>query len=282
VIREIQKKDGFIVDMDGVLYDGGAAIPGAREFLTWLQKSGKRFLLLTNSSDKLPIELSRKINRITGLQIGPENFYTSALSTARWLGAQTDREKTAYVIGDPGLVQALYEEGFAMDDVSPSFVVVGETKSLNYEMMATAINLVRKGASFVATNLDFFDKMFHNNGPPAPSGSTVKLPINVVPSTGTIAAPIAAATGVKPFFLGKPNPLMMRIALQRLGVPRENAIVIGDRMDTDILAGVESEIDTILVLSGVTDSVSDLHPYAYRPKYYFSSLGQLLLPGDSS
>lgn len=277
VVAALLQKDGFIVDMDGVLYDGGEPIEGSRQFLTWLLQSGKRFLLLTNSSGWLPIELSRKIKRVMRLDIPEQHFYTSGQSTARWLGRQDDREKTAYVIGDPGLVNALYEEGFTMDDNSPSFVVVGETRSYHYDQLVTAINLVRKGASFIATNPDLFDKKEHR---PTYSELGIRIPTSIIPACGTLCAPITAATGIKPFFLGKPNPLMMRIALDKLGVPREQALVIGDRMDTDILAGVESEIDTVLVLSGVTESAADLFPYAFRPKYYFKNLGSLTPPSS--
>ena len=273
ILEEISKKEGFIIDMDGCIYDGGVAIEGAAAFLQWLLDSQKRFLLLTNSSGWLPAELSAKVRRIMGVHVPCDNFYTSGQSTARWLGRQEDRDKTAYVIGDPGLVNALYEEGFTMDDNSPTYVVVGETRNYHYEHLVTAINLIRKGSSFIATNPDLFDKKEHR---PSFDALGQRIPTAILPACGTLTAPITAATGIRPFCLGKPNPLMIRTALTKLEVPREKSIVIGDRMDTDILAGVESEIDTALVLTGVTESKADLYPYAFRPKYYFKSLGSMV------
>src|SRR3989338_2682304 len=160
-----------------------------------------------------------------------------------------------------------------MDDNSPTYVVVGETRNYHYENLVTAINLIRKGSSFIATNPDLFDKKEHRI---VYDHLGQRIPTSILPACGTLTSPITAATGIKPFCLGKPNPLMIRTALNKLGVPREKSLVIGDRMDTDILAGVESEIDTALVLTGVTETLFDLYPYAFRPKYYFKNLAGLI------
>jgi len=253
----IGAKAGFICDMDGVLYHGNTLLPGAGEFVAWLTAADKKYLFLTNSSAKSPRELSEKLARL-GLEVGPERFYTSAMATASFLASQCPGG-SCYVIGEPGLIHALYEVGFSMDDVSPDYVVIGETAGYNYDRITHAIRLVRRGARLIGTNPDL-------TGP---------VEGDIVPATGSLMAPIEMASGCRAYYTGKPNPLMMRIALQRLGCRREETIIIGDRMDTDILAGIEAEIDTILVLTGVT-TAEDLRLFAYRPRYVYASIGAIV------
>jgi NagD protein len=250
----IEAKTGFICDMDGVLYQGNVLLPGAKQFVAWLTVAGKKYLFLTNSSARSPRELSEKLERM-GLEVSPQQFYTSAMATASFLASQCPGG-SCYVIGEPGLINALYEAGFSMDDVAPDYVVVGETAGYNYDRITHAIRLVRKGARLIGTNTDL-------TGP---------VEGDIVPATGSLMTPIELASGHRAYYTGKPNPLMMRIALQKLGCRREETIIIGDRMDTDIIAGIEAQIDTILVLSGVT-SEADLPQFAYRPRYVYASIG---------
>ncbi len=249
-------KRGLLSDMDGVIYHGNQLLPGVAEFMKWIKESGMEFLFLTNSSERTPRELREKLLRL-GLDVSVENFYTSALATAAFLKSQ-DPGGTAYVIGGNGLVNALYEAGFAMNEVNPDYVVVGETHSYTYDTITQAINLVRKGARLIGTNPDLTGPSEHG----------------VVPATGAIISPIELATGRKAYFVGKPNPLMMRQALKRLGCRREESVIVGDRMDTDIIAGIESEIDTILVLSGVT-ALEDLPRFPYQPHFVVNGVGQI-------
>jgi len=252
----IRDKRGFICDMDGVLYHGDKLIPGSKEFVQWLADRGKRYLFLTNSSQKSPRELSEKLKRL-GLTVGVEHFYTSAMATAAFLVSQHPGG-TAYVIGEPGLTNALYEAGFSIDDVSPDYVVVGETSTYNYDRISRAVLLVRNGARLIGTNPDVTDR--------AEEG--------IIPATGSLVAPIELASGRKAYYTGKPNPLMMRTGLHRLGCRREETVIIGDRMDTDIIAGIEAGIETVLVLTGVT-SEKDLEEFAYRPDHVVRSVGDL-------
>ncbi len=247
-------KAGFICDMDGVVYHGNRLLPGAQEFVAWLQKNDKKYLFLTNSSERSPRELHQKLARM-GIDVEEEHFYTSALATAEFLAAQTNG-CSAYVIGEAGLINALYNAGITMNDVNPEYVVVGESPSYSFAKIEKAVQLVRAGARLVGTNPDLTG--------PGENG--------VTPACGSLIAPIELATGSKAYFAGKPNPLMMRQAIKRLGCRREESVIIGDRMDTDIVAGVESEIDTVLVLSGVT-SMEDLHQFAYRPKMILEGVG---------
>ena len=252
----IRKKAGFIIDMDGVIYHGNRLLPGVPEFVSWLQSQQKKFLFLTNSSQSSPRELHQKLARL-GIEVGEEHFYTSALATASFLASQRPHG-SAYVIGETGLTNALYEAGFTMNDVNPDYVVVGETKSYNYDTITHAVRLVLKGARLIGTNPDVTG--------PTEGG--------LVPATGALLAPIELATGAKAYFVGKPNPLIMRHALKKLGCEREEAAIIGDRMDTDIIAGIESEIETILVLTGVT-AEADLQKFAYRPDHILPNVGAI-------
>ena len=252
----LRNKKGFICDMDGVIYRGNTLLPGVKEFVAWLEKNEKRFLFLTNSSERSPKELRQKLARM-GLDIGEEHFYTSALATASFLARQMPG-CTAYVIGAPGLVNALYDRGITMNDVDPDYVIVGESASYNYEMISKAAQLVMAGARLIATNSDLTG--------PAESG--------LVPACRALVAPVELATGKKAYFMGKPNPLMMRTGLQMLGVHSEEAAMVGDRMDTDVIAGTESGLTTVLVLSGCT-SRAEVDDYPYRPNYILNGVGDI-------
>ncbi len=247
-INAIRKKPAFICDMDGVIYHGNRLLDGAADFVNWLKSEGKRYLFLTNSSERSPRELQQKLARL-GLDVGAEHFYTSALATANFLASQK-ADGSAYVIGEAGLINALYEVGYTMNDVSPDYVVVGESRNYNLETIYHAVSLVRGGARLIGTNPDI-------------TGPTER---GIVPATGALITPIALASEAEPYFIGKPNPLMMRSALKRLEARREDTIIIGDRMDTDIKSGIESEIETVLVLTGVTD-LSGIEEFAYRPRH---------------
>ncbi len=255
-LEELRARKGFICDMDGVIYLGNQLLPGVAEFVNWLNENDKRFLFLTNSSERSPKELQQKLQRM-GLDIGEEHFYTSALATAAFLKKQAPG-CTAFVIGAPGLLNALYDVGVTMNDVDPDYVIVGETASYNYEVITKAVRLVLNGARLIATNSDL-------TGP---------TEFGIAPACRSLVAPIELATGKKAYFMGKPNPLMMRTGLQLLGVHSEEAAMVGDRMDTDVIAGMESGLATVLVLSGCT-SRTDVNDYPYRPTYILNGVGDI-------
>ena len=255
-LEELRTRKGFICDMDGVIYLGNQLLPGVAEFVNWLNENDKRFLFLTNSSERSPKELRQKLQRM-GLDIGEEHFYTSALATAAFLKKQAPG-CTAFVIGAPGLLNALYDVGVTMNDVDPDYVIVGETASYNYEVITKAVRLVLNGARLIATNSDL-------TGP---------TEFGIAPACRSLVAPIELATGKKAYFMGKPNPLMMRTGLQLLGVHSEEAAMVGDRMDTDVIAGMESGLATVLVLSGCT-SRTDVNDYPYRPTYILNGVGDI-------
>ena len=255
-LEELRARKGFICDMDGVIYLGNQLLPGVAEFVNWLNENDKRFLFLTNSSERSPKELQQKLQRM-GLDIGEEHFYTSALATAAFLKKQAPG-CTAFVIGAPGLLNALYDVGVTMNDVDPDYVIVGETASYNYEVITKAVRLVLNGARLIATNSDL-------TGP---------TEFGIAPACRSLVAPIELATGKKAYFMGKPNPLMMRTGLQLLGVHSEEAAMVGDRMDTDVIAGMESGLATVLVLSGCT-SCTDVNDYPYRPTYILNGVGDI-------
>ena len=255
-MERLRSKKAFICDMDGVIYHGNQLLPGVKEFLSWLNTEGKEYLFLTNNSGYSPRELREKLLRL-GLDVSVEHFYTSALATAQFL-AEQNPGGSAYVVGDAGIINALYESGYSMNAVDPDYVVIGETKTYNFETLERAVNLVRRGAKLIGCNPDL-------TGP---------VEGGIAPGTGSLVAPIELSTGKKAYFIGKPNPLMMRNALGRIGVQREETVIIGDRMDTDIVAGVESMIDTVLVLSGVTDE-REIENFAYRPKYVLGGVGEI-------
>ncbi len=256
-IEKIKSKSGFIIDMDGVIYHGNLLLPGVTEFLAWLEEAGKKYLFLTNSPERTPKELHEKLKRL-GINVGEDHFYTSALATASFLANQKPNG-SAYIIGDAGLIHAMYSVGYTVNNVNPDYVVVGDTHGYNFEKIELAVNLVIRGAKLIGTNPDV-------SGP---------VENGITPSTKALIAPIEIASGRTAYYVGKPNPLMMRIALKRLGVKREDTIVIGDRMDTDVLCGLESEIDTLLVLSGITDR-NGIDQFPYRPRYILNGVRDLV------
>jgi len=257
IIEKIKLKNGFICDMDGVIYHGNRLLPGVKEFIKWLKSENKKFLFLTNSSERTPKELQDKLHRM-GINVDENVFYTSALATAQFLSSQKPNG-TAYIIGDAGLINALYNVGYTMNNIDPDYVVMGETRTYSYEKIEHAINLVLKGAKLIGTNPDL-------TGP---------VEDGIVPATKALIAPIELSTGKKAYYIGKPNPLMMRIAIKRLGCLPDESIIIGDRMDTDIIAGIESEIDTILVLSGISTR-EIVKQFPYRPKYILDGVLNLI------
>lgn len=255
---KLADKKGFICDMDGVIYHGDELIPGVKEFISWLKENNKKFLFLTNNSGRAPGELAQKLSRM-GLDVDQSHFYTSALSTADYLAKQKPG-CTAYVVGGAGLINALYDAGILMNDVNPDYVVIGETTNYNFANIAKAVTLVANGAKLIATNPD--------TTCPTEGGA-------IEPACKALVAPIEIATGKQAYFLGKPNPLMMRCGLSLLGCEEEDVAIIGDRMDTDIIAGIESDIDTVLVMTGVTTK-EVMESFPYRPRYILDSVGDVM------
>ncbi|MCC8106202.1 MAG: HAD-IIA family hydrolase [Clostridiales bacterium] len=242
--------------MDGVIYHGNRLLPGVKEFLEWLRANNKQFLFLTNSGQYTPKELQQKLARM-GLDVDETHFYTSALATAHFLKSQAPG-CSAYVMGEHGILNALYDAGITFNDVNPDYVVVGEPSGYSLEMITKAIRLVEKGAKLIGTNYDM-------TGP---------TEYGIAPACRALLAPIELATGKQAYYMGKPNPLMMRTGLKLLGVHSEEAAIIGDRMDTDIIAGIESGLDTVLVLSGVT-SREDCLKFPYRPRLILEGVGDI-------
>ncbi|MDD3290671.1 MAG: HAD-IIA family hydrolase [Eubacteriales bacterium] len=255
-METVRGKKGFIIDMDGVIYHGNKLLPGAKEFVEWLRQKEKTFLFMTNSSSSTPQELQQKLKRM-GMDVGAEHFYTSALATAKFLSVQNPR-CSAYVIGEAGLINALHDAGITMNKINPDYVVVGEGSNYNYDTITQAVRLVMKGAKLIGTNTDL-------TGPDEGG---------IVPACRALLAPIEAATGKMAYYVGKPNPLMMRTGLKILGIHSAEAVIIGDRMDTDIIAGIESGLDTVLVLSGVT-TLEGIEQYPYRPRLVLSGVGEI-------
>ena len=237
---------GFICDMDGVIYHGNQILPGVREFIQWLQEEHKEYLFLTNNSGYTRRELNQKLARM-GLDVPEEHFYTSALATAAFLKQQAPG-CSVFAIGEAGLLNALYDAGVTMNDVNPDYVVVGEGRAYSLDTLTKATNLVLNGAKLIGANSDV-------SGP---------IENGIAPACGALVAPIEMATGKKAYFCGKPNPLMMRTGLRLLGCHSAEAVMIGDRMDTDVISGMESGMSTVLVLSGVSTR-DTLDTYAYRP-----------------
>jgi NagD protein len=247
----------WLMDMDGVLVREQDPIPGANEFLTRLKELGLPFLLLTNNSIYTQRDLAARLRR-TGLEVPEESIWTSALATAQFLGDQRPGG-TAFVIGESGLTTALHDHGYTITERDPDYVVLGETRTYSFERITQAIRLIADGSRFIATNPD-------NVGP------TAEGPL---PATGSVAALISRATGVDPYYVGKPNPLMMRSALNAIQAHSETTAMIGDRMDTDIVAGLEAGLETILVLSGVT-SPGEAERYSYLPSRIVESVAELV------
>lgn len=244
-------------DMDGVIYRGKELIPGAKDFIQRLISTQTKFLFLTNNSEQTPIDLVRKLKGFGIDGLNEDNFITSAMATAIFLASQKPAG-SVYVVGGAGLSSELYKRGFSITEHKPDYVVVGKTPSFSFEMIKKAATLIREGAKFIGTNPDMVD--------PVESG--------VEPAAGVILTAIEAASGKKPFVVGKPNSLMMMIALKKLGVHPEETVMIGDRMDTDIVGGLEAGLKTCLVLSGVS-SRDSIHEFPYRPDYIFDSVADI-------
>jgi NagD protein len=257
--REIHS---WLMDMDGVLVHEEHAIPGAAEFLTLLRERGTPFLVLTNNSIYTRRDLAARL-RASGLEVPEESIWTSALATARFLEDQRPGG-SAFVIGESGLTTALHSAGYTLNERDPDYVVLGETRTYSFERITRAIRLVLSGARFIATNPD-------TTGP-APDGP--------LPATGSVAALISRATGVDPYFVGKPNPLMMRSALNAIEAHSEHTAMIGDRLDTDIVSGLEAGLETILVLTGVSTR-ADAERYPYRASRIVDSVADIVAELDS-
>jgi NagD protein len=246
----------YLTDMDGVILRGRTLIPGAADFVQRLRAKGIPFLILTNNSQYTQRDLQVRLAYM-GLEVPPEAIFTSALATAQFLHSQRPGGR-AYVIGESGLTTALHDIGYILTDQEPEYVVLGETTAYSFERITRAIRFISDGARFIATNPDVMG--------PGEGG--------IVPATGAVAALISAATGVKPYFVGKPNPLMMRTALRTINAHSENSVMIGDRMDTDIVAGLESGLRTILVLTGVTTR-EQVERFPYRPTWIKESVAEI-------
>ena len=252
----LREKSGFICDMDGVIYHGNKILPGVREFVDWLQRENKHFLFLTNSSHYTPKELQQKLARM-GLDVSEEHFYTSALATAAFLKEQAPG-CSVFAIGEAGLLNALYDAGITMNDVNPDYVIVGEGRSYSLDTLTKATNLVMAGAKLIGANSDV-------SGP---------IENGIAPACRALIAPIEMATGRQAYFCGKPNPLMMRTGLRMLHCHSAEAVMVGDRMDTDVISGLESGMSTVLVLSGVS-TMDTLRTYAYRPGAVLNGVGDI-------
>jgi NagD protein len=249
--------ESWLMDMDGVLVHEAEALPGAERFLSRLRELGLPFLLLTNNSIFTRRDLAARL-RSSGLEVPEESIWTSASATARFLETQRPNG-TAFVVGESGISTQLYQAGYTLTDNEPDYVVLGETRTYSFERITQAIRLISAGARFIATN-------------PDPTGPSPSGPL---PATGSVAALITRATGIEPYFVGKPNPLMMRSALNALNAHSETTAMIGDRMDTDIVAGLEAGLHTILVLSGVTTR-EEAERFPYRPSRIVESVADLI------
>lgn len=250
---------GVLSDMDGVIYRGKQLIPGAQQFVDRLTSAQVPFLFLTNNSEQTPLDLVRKLEHLGITGVAEDNFITSAMATALFLAAQKPGG-SAYVVGGAGLASELYKVGFSITETNPDYVVVGKTVHFNFDMLRKASRLIRDGAKFIGTNPDVLD--------PVESGWD--------PASGCILAAVETACGKQPYIVGKPNALMMTIARKKLGTRSSETAMIGDRMDTDIVGGMEAGMKTCLVLSGVTDRAT-LDRYPYKPDYVFEDVGQIEL-----
>lgn len=259
---DFNSKKGFICDMDGVIYHGNRVLPGVVEFIDWLHRENKEYLFLTNNSGSTPKELQQKLARM-GLDVSEEHFYTSALATAAFLKEQAPG-CSAYVIGEAGLLNALYDAGITMNDVNPDYVIMGEGKSYSLDTLTKAVNLVRNGAKLIGANSDI-------SGP---------IEDGIAPACRALVAPIELATGKQAYFCGKPNPLMMRTGLNLLGCHSGEAVMVGDRMDTDVISGMECGMSTVLVLSGVSTRET-ISTFAYRPTVVLDGVGNIVEMADS-
>jgi NagD protein len=256
-MRTARDIECWLTDMDGVLVHENQPIPGAAELLKRWVDTSRRFLVLTNNSIYTPRDLSARL-ALSGLVVPEENLWTSALATADFLAGQRG-EKTAFVIGEAGLTTALHEAGFVMTESDPAYVVMGETRNYSFEAITKAVRLINGGARFIVTN-------------PDTTGPSAEGPL---PATGAVAAMVTAATNRQPYVVGKPNPMMFRSAMNRIEAHSETTAMIGDRMDTDIVAGMEAGLFTLLVLSGVT-SREEIETFPYRPSQVLGSVADLL------
>ena len=259
---DFNEKKGFICDMDGVIYHGNKILPGVTEFIQWLHDEKKEYLFLTNNSGYTPRELHQKLARM-GVDVPEEHFYTSALATAAFLKEQSPG-CSVFAIGEAGLLNALYDAGITMNDVNPDYVVVGEGRTYSLDTLTKATNLVLRGAKLVGANSDV-------SGP---------IDNGIAPACRALIAPIEMATGTNAYFCGKPNPLMMRTGLRMLNCHSAEAVMVGDRMDTDVVSGLESGMSTVLVLSGVT-SLDLMKTYAYRPSVVLNGVGDIVVAARS-
>jgi NagD protein len=257
VSTERKRAECWLTDMDGVLVHEGNALPGAADFLLRLVECERRFLVLTNNSIFTARDLSARLTR-SGLHVPEESIWTSALATADFLSHQMPGG-SAYVIGEAGLTTALYEAGYTLTDTAPDYVVLGETRTYSFEAITRAIRLVGDGARFIATNPDVTG--------PSPEGP--------LPATGSVAAMITKATGAEPYFVGKPNPMMFRSAMNRIEAHSETTVMVGDRMDTDVVAGIEAGLETVLVLSGST-LAGDVKRFPFRPSRICDSIADVI------
>jgi NagD protein len=251
------KLDSWLMDMDGVLVHEGVPVPGAQEFVGRLRAAGRPHLILTNNSIYTPRDLAARLQRV-GIDVPADCIWTSALATATFLDNQRPGG-TAYAVGEAGLTTALHDIGYVLTDVDPDYVVLGETHNYSFEVITKAIRLIAGGARFIATN-------------PDPTGPS---PQGALPATGAVAALISRATDVNPYYIGKPNPLMMRSALNALDAHSESTAMVGDRMDTDMVAGMEAGLETILVLTGMTTE-AEVDRFPYRPARIVGSIADLI------
>lgn len=243
--------------MDGVLVHEGHAIPGAAEFIAKLREKERPFLILTNNSIFTPRDLRARL-AASGIEVPESAIWTSALATAKFCADQIPNG-SAYAIGEAGLTTALYEAGYTLTESAPDYVVLGETRTYSFEAITKAIRLINGGARFICTN-------------PDPTGPSIEGPL---PATGAVAALITRATGREPYFVGKPNPMMFRSALNRIDAHSETTAMIGDRMDTDVVAGIEAGLQTYLVMTGSTKA-SDVNKYPFRPSEVKDSIADLI------
>ena len=236
----------YLIDIDGVVLRDDEALPGAMELVAWLLESGQRFLFLTNYPSQTPADLASRLGG-TGIEVPPRHFFTSAMATAEFLDKQAGTRRRAFVVGEGALVHELYKVGFTISETEADFVVLGETRHYNFDMIQRAASLIQRGARFVATNPDVA----------GPAGR---------PSCGAFAAPIERITGKSPFYVGKPSAFMMRGGLRHLEAHSGEACMVGDNMETDIIAGVQTGMTTVLVLTGVSRE-GDLERFAHRPDH---------------
>ena len=253
-----RQRVSWLMDMDGVIVREDSLVPGADAFVARLREMNHPFLILTNNSMYTTRDLAARLGRL-GLSVPPDAIWTSALATAKFLDDQRP-DGSAFVIGEAGLTTALYEAGYTLVESDPDYVVLGETRTYSFERISKGIQLIERGARFIATN-------------PDPTGPS---PAGPLPATGSVAALISAATGVQPYFIGKPNPLMIRSALRQIGAHSESTVMIGDRMDTDVVTGLEAGLETILVLTGITADHEAANRFSYLPTRIVASVAELI------